>query len=145
MVRMLEGIENVMAVELGFAPLLADDIILLNLEMCSGELPLIFSLPVEQILSLGPRLVQAGAVAISVAAPRGSLPSADGRLISGRIHGRSLFARSLETVHSAARLGIPIIGGGGVWNHEEAAIMLSAGAVAVQLDASLWLPKGEAA
>jgi len=44
MIQMLEGIENVMAAELGFAPLLSDDIILLNLEMCVGELPLIFSL-----------------------------------------------------------------------------------------------------
>ena len=55
MVQMLEETENVMAVELGFAPLLADDIILLTLEMCLAELPLIFSLPVEQVLSLGPR------------------------------------------------------------------------------------------
>ena len=51
MVQMLEMQENVMAVELGFAPLLADDILLLTLEMCLGELPLIFSLPVEQVLS----------------------------------------------------------------------------------------------
>src|SRR5512141_573128 len=46
MVRMLEAQENIMAVELGFAPLLANDIILIILEMCLGELPLIFSLPV---------------------------------------------------------------------------------------------------
>ncbi len=69
MVRMLEEIENVMAVELGFAPLLANDILMLTLEMCMGEIPLIFSLPVEQVLSLGPRLVQDGAQAISIAAP----------------------------------------------------------------------------
>ena len=55
MVRSLETQENVMAVELGFAPLLSDDIIMLTLEMCLGELPLIFSLPVEQVLRLGPR------------------------------------------------------------------------------------------
>ncbi len=73
MVRMLETHENVMAAELGFAPLLADDILLLTLEMCLGELPLIFSLPVEQVLSLGPRLIQEGAQAISIAAPRGAL------------------------------------------------------------------------
>ena len=73
MVRMLEEIENVMAVELGFAPLLANDILMLTLEMCLGEIPLIFSLPVEQVLSLGPRLVQDGAQAISIAAPRGAL------------------------------------------------------------------------
>src|SRR5215216_8194427 len=36
MVRMLESQENVMAAELGFAPLLANDIILMTLEMCSG-------------------------------------------------------------------------------------------------------------
>jgi len=68
MVRLLESHENVMAVELGFAPLLADDIILLTLEMCLGEIPLIFSLPIEQVLSLGPRLMQEGAQAISIAA-----------------------------------------------------------------------------
>ena len=84
MVRMLEETENVMAVELGFAPLLADDIILLTLEMCLGELPLIFSLPVEQVLSLGPRLMQEGAQAISISPPRGALNMNDGRIITGR-------------------------------------------------------------
>src|SRR5512147_84366 len=74
MVQALEMQENVMAAELGFAPLLANDILLLTLEMCLGELPLIFSLPIEQVLSLGPRLMQEGAQAISIAAPRGALP-----------------------------------------------------------------------
>ncbi|HLF73940.1 MAG TPA: hypothetical protein VI524_06320 [Anaerolineales bacterium] len=147
MVRMLEAQENVIAAELGFAPLLADDILLLTLEMCLGEVPLIFSLPVEQVLSLGPRLVQAGAQAISIAAPRGALsPTAGtplsargrGELITGRLYGPSLFPRSLETVHSAARLGLPVIGAGGVWNRENAEAMLSAGALAVQVDAALW-------
>src|SRR4026209_20326 len=73
MVRMLESQENVMRADLGLAPLLADDIFLLILEMCVGEVPLIFSLPIEQVLSLGPRLVQAGAQAISISAPRGAL------------------------------------------------------------------------
>ena len=138
MVRMLEEIENVMAVELGFAPLLADDIILLTLEMCLGELPLIFSLPVEQVLSLGPKLVQAGAEAISISPPRGALTT--DHLITGRLFGPSLFPRTLETVHSAAKLGIPIIGAGGVWTKENADAMLSVGALAVQVDAALWNP-----
>ena len=76
MVQSLEGRENVAAVELGFAPQLADDILLLTVEMCQGELPLIVNLPVEQVLSLGPRAVQEGAAAISLAAPRGMLPNA---------------------------------------------------------------------
>jgi len=138
MVRSLETQENVMAVELGFAPLLANDIILLTLEMCLGELPLIFSLPVEQVLSLGPRLIQEGAQAISISTPRGALPANHSSLITGRLYGQSLFPRSLETVYSAAKLGLPIIGAGGVWAKENADAMLSAGALAVQVDAALW-------
>ena len=140
MVRMLEGIENVMAVELGFAPLLTDDIILLTLEMCLGELPLIFSLPTEQVLALGPRLIQEGAEAISISSPRGALMNDDSELISGRLYGRSLFPRSLDIVHSAVMIGIPVIGAGGVWTDKDAADMLSAGAMAVETDASLWIP-----
>lgn len=139
MVRTLETQENVMAAELGFAPLLADDILLLTLEMCLGELPLIFSLPVEQVRSLGPRLVQGGAQAISISAPRGALaPTGRGGLITGRLYGPSLFPRALETVYSAAKLGLPIIGAGGVWTKENAEAMLAAGALAVQVDAALW-------
>jgi dihydroorotate dehydrogenase (NAD+) catalytic subunit len=138
MVRMLEEIENVMAVELGFAPLLANDIIQLTLEMCLGELPLVFSLPVAQVLSLGPRLIQGGAQAIGLSTPRGAL-FAD-HLITGRLYGPSLFPQSFETVYSAVRIGLPIIGSGGVWTKENADAMLSAGALAVQVDAALWNP-----
>lgn len=142
MVQALEMQENVMAAELGFAPLLANDIILLTLEMCVGELPLIFSLPVEQVLSLGPRLMQAGAQAISIAAPRGALSKVEGPgvrgLVTGRLYGPSIFPRALETVYSAAKIGLPIIGAGGVWSKENAEAMVSAGALAVQVDAALW-------
>ena len=144
MVQMLEVHENVMAAELGFAPLLADDILLLTLEMCLGELPLIFSLPVEQVLSLGPRLIQEGAQAISISAPRGAMPETKGEgtgergIITGRLYGPSLFPRALETVYSAAKLGLPVIGAGGVWTKENAEAMLLAGALAVQVDAALW-------
>jgi dihydroorotate dehydrogenase (NAD+) catalytic subunit len=148
MVQMLEMQENVMAVELGFAPLLADDILMLTLEMALGELPLIFSLPIEQVLSVGPRLLQEGAQAISIAAPRGALssplPMAEGpgvrAIVTGRLYGPSLFPRTLDTVYSAARLGLPIIGAGGVWSKENADAMLSAGAQAVQVDMALWNP-----
>lgn len=138
MVRMLESQENVMGAELGFAPLLADDIILLTLEMCLGEIPLIFALPVEQVLSLGPRLMQQGADAISIAAPRGALMT--DHLITGRLFGPGLFPRTIEIVHSAAKLGLPIIGAGGVWSKANADAMLSVGALAVQVDAALWSP-----
>ncbi len=141
MIQMLEDIENVMAVELGFAPLPSDDIILLNLELCVGELPLIFSLSADQILRLGTRLIEGGAAAVSMSHPRGALMR-EGKPVTGRLFGRSQFPRSLEVVHSVAALArnVPIIGAGGVWTEQDATDMLSAGAMAVEMDASLWLP-----
>jgi dihydroorotate dehydrogenase (NAD+) catalytic subunit len=145
MVQRLENIENIAAVELGFAPQLADDILLLALEMSLGELPLIVSLPWEQVLTLGPRLVQAGAAALSLAAPRGALPSNTDllnndhwSLTTGRLYGPSIFPQALGIVRDAARLGLPMIGGGGVYSHENVQAMLAAGALAVQIDSVLW-------
>jgi dihydroorotate dehydrogenase len=141
MVQMLESIENVMAVELGFAPLLTDDILLITLEMCAGELPLIFSLPHEQVLTVGSKLIQNGAQAISFSAPRGALPASEGQPVSGRLYGRSLFPRTLELTVNAAKLGLPVIAAGGVWTEKDVTDLLSAGAMAVQTDAGLWVPR----
>jgi len=141
MVRELENMENVMAAQLGFAPLLADDIILTNLEMCLGELPLIFALPHEQVLTLGPRLMDRGASAISLASPRGAVYDKTGNLVTGRTYGPALFPRALDVVHSAATIGLTVIGSGGVWSNEDAESMLKAGAMAVETDAQLWVPK----
>lgn len=141
MVRELENAENVMAVQLGFAPMLSDDIILLTLEMCLGEMPLIFALPHEQTLTLGPRLIQHGADAISLASPRGAIYDNGGNLITGRMYGQSLFPRALDVVRSAAMIGIPVVGAGGVWSEADVESMLKAGAMAVETDARLWVPK----
>jgi len=140
MIEMLEEVDNVAAVELGFAPLLADDIIVVVVEMCLGELPLVVSLPSEQILKVGPRVIEEGAQAISLSAPRGALMK-DSSLVAGRLYGPSLFPQTLEVVHSAVKLGLPIIGAGGVYTQDAAQDLLTAGALAVQIDAGLWLPK----
>jgi dihydroorotate dehydrogenase (NAD+) catalytic subunit len=138
MVQALESAENVMAVELGFAPLLAPDIILLAVEMCRGELPLIVSLPAEQVLDLGGRVLETGAAALSLAPPRGTLER-DGILIQGRLFGPALLPRSLDIVYSAARLDLPIVAAGGVSSEADAQAFLRAGALAVQVDYRLWL------
>lgn len=140
MTRQLEGLENVLGVELSFAPLLADDIILLAVEMCAGELPVIACLPQEQVPRLGASIIARGAAAVSLAAPRGSLRRA-GRTLSGRLYGPSLFPQSLETVQVAARIGVPVIGAGGISSESDVQAMLAAGALAVQLDSTLWLPR----
>jgi dihydroorotate dehydrogenase (NAD+) catalytic subunit len=140
MVELLEGVENVMAVELGFAPLLTDDIILTSLKMALGELPLIVSLLAEQAISLAPQVIEAGAAAVSLAAPRGSLniPPGSDELITGRLYGPGSFPQSLETVRRLAGAGMPVIGGGGIYKQEQVDVMKEAGAMAVQLDAVLW-------
>ena len=138
MVESLEGVDNVMAAELGFAPLLTDDIILTSLEMAMGELPLIVSLPADQILRLAPRVMEAGAAAVSLSAQRGSLMTDNRSLITGRLYSPSLFPQSLETVRRLAGAGVPVIGGGGVYKREQVEVMREAGAIAVQLDAVLW-------
>lgn len=133
MVRMLESVENVAAVELGFAPLLADDILLMAVELSAGELPLIVNLPWEQVLRLGPRTVAGGAEAVSLAPPRGLVEG-----VSGRLFGPALFAQSLLVAREAVRAGIPLIGGCGVYSRENASAMLEVGVLAVQVDAVLW-------
>jgi len=141
MVRALENIDNVMAIELGFAPLLADDLILLAVEMSAGEAALVVSLPFDQLLRLGPQVLDRGATALSIAPPRGALACGE-RLITGRLFGPALLPESLELVRTGSGVGLPIIGGGGVFSSADAQAMLAAGAVGVQLDVVLWLAGG---
>ena len=137
MVRLLEGLENIAAIELGFAPLLSPDIVRLALGMSLGELPLIVNLPFEQVLTLGPVLIETGAAALSFAAPRGALPG-QGGMVTGRLYGPGLYPQSLDLLRSAARLGLPVIAGVGVYSALQAGTMLDCGALAVQLDTVLW-------
>lgn len=138
MIESLEGVENIMAAELGFAPLLTDDIILTAIEMSLGELPLIVSLPMEDAVRLAPRVMEAGAAAVSPAAPRGSLSADDGSLVAGRLYGPGLFPQSLEIVRRLTGAGVPTIGGVGVYRQTQIESMKEAGALAVALDAVLW-------
>jgi dihydroorotate dehydrogenase (NAD+) catalytic subunit len=137
MVRALEALDGILAVELGFAPLLADELILRALEMSLGELPLIVSLPSEQLLRLGPGAIELGASALSIAPPRGSAAHR-GALLSGRLFGPALLPQAMHLVQVAARIGLPIIGG--VFEADEASAMLEVGAMAVQIEAGVWLP-----
>ena len=138
MVESLEGLENIAAVELSFAPQATENIILLTVELSLGELPLIVNLPLEQILSVGPQAIAKGAAAVCLAVPRGMLLTVNGEIITGRLNGASLFPQALLTVRNIAREGIPVIGAGGVQSKVNADAMLSVGALAVQVDASLW-------
>ena len=58
--------------------------------------------------------------------------------VAGRLGGPALFPQVLMTVRDAVHANLPVIAAGGVGSKENADAMLSVGALAVQMDASLW-------
>lgn len=138
MVQTLETMEGISGVELGLPPEVNQEAVLEFSGAISGELPWIARLPLEQALELGPLLVNAGAAAISLGPPRGTLPLSSGKLAEGRLYGPAIFPFALHIVRRLRRLSLPVIGAGGIYSQEQTKAMLEAGAIAVQLDAVLW-------
>ena len=66
------------------------------------------------------------------------LPGPDSALIHGRIYGPGIFPLALAAVRTIKDVGVPVIGAGGVYQPGDVDAMLSAGAIAVQLDSVLW-------
>lgn len=133
MIERLEGIEGIMGVEIGLPPDIDPDTAFNFAQAALGELPAIVRLPLEQADELAHVVIEAGASAVSLGAPRGKL---DG--ISGRIYGPSVFPLALRAVEKLAGAGISVIGAGGVYQPKDVESMLGAGALAVQVDAILW-------
>ena len=139
MVRRLEGIEGVMAVEIGLPPGARGDEALAYVEAGFGELPLVVSLSCamaeEAWLKELPGL---GVSALTLSAPRGTLPGGSGRPVSGRLFGPALLPQVLAGVHAVRHLGLQVIAGAGIFRRQDAQAALDAGAYAVQLDGVLW-------
>ena len=139
MVRQLEGLDGVAALEIGIPPEASGSHALAFIEAAFGELPIAAHIP---LTSAGEgwveKLREAGASAISLGGPRGALPSDTGRPVNGRLYGPGLFPLMMAAVQNARRLGIPVIAGAGVYRGREAQALRDAGAWAVQLDTVLW-------
>jgi dihydroorotate dehydrogenase len=133
MIEQLETIEGVMGVEIGLPPDINPDIAFDFAQAALGELPTILRLPLEKAEELAPAVMEAGASAVSLGAPRGKLEG-----ISGRMYGPAVFPLALRAVEKLAGLGIPVIGAGGVYQAQDVDAMLEAGARAVQVDTVLW-------
>ncbi len=133
----LEMIDNLLAVEIGFPESIdgreAEEIVSAAL----GELPLIARLPLTRSIELAPRVTAAGAVAISLGPPRGSLEEGDG-FLHGRLFGQAIYPLSLQVVGELAKNGVPVIGAGGIFKRAQAEEMRRAGAWSVQVDLALW-------
>ena len=145
LVQQVEGLENVVGVEIGFPPRIEAGLAAAIAARAAGELSVIACLPLENALELANSLKQLapGAVTmVSLAAPRGVLPAVDGKLVQGRLYGPGLLPAALNLVQEVAQCGLPVIGSGGIYTPQAARAMLSAGAAAVQLDAVLWNVEG---
>jgi dihydroorotate dehydrogenase (NAD+) catalytic subunit len=142
MARRLENVEGVNGLEVGMVSDANADMVIACTQAASGELPVIIQLPMERCVDLALGAIQAGAVAVSLAPPRGLFPAQDGELIQGRLYGPTILPMALRVVHELTRLGIPTIGAGGIYYQAQMQAMLAAGALAVQLDSVLWRGAG---
>jgi dihydroorotate dehydrogenase (NAD+) catalytic subunit len=139
MVRMLEGLENVMAVELlvQAEPIEAQGDLVEA--ACSGELPVIARVPVTASTILVKMAEEAGAQAVSLGPPRGTLRAPSGELVSGRIYSPLNLAFGLENVQRwRSILELPVLGSNGSDSSEHMGMIVQAGASGVQLDVGLW-------
>jgi len=142
MVSRLEGLAGIAGIELGLAP----DVDIQNAKAfastltaaAGGEFPVVVRLPLERASYLATALAEFDLAAFSLGPPRGLLPGTQSNLVRGRLYGPGIFPLALAVVHDLKSLGIPIIGGGGVYRPAQVDAMLAAGAIAVQLDSVLW-------
>jgi dihydroorotate dehydrogenase len=139
MMQKLEGLENVMAVEILVRTEPFDEAQALITAACSGELPVIARVPLTASVKLVNLIQDSGAQAISLGPPRGSLPAPKGEFVSGRMYGSAMLALGIEAIQRfVAEVDLPILGGCGVTTQPELAGAIEAGAAGVQLDYSLW-------
>lgn len=138
MVRLLEGAEGVAGVEIGLAPDVSPKAAAAFLAASQGELPLVARLPLERAIELAESVIAAGAAAVSLGAPRGAMSITGGEVIQGRLYGPAVFPLALAVVRALSGRGLTVIGAGGIYKQADIDAMLSAGAIAAQLDASLW-------
>jgi dihydroorotate dehydrogenase (NAD+) catalytic subunit len=139
MVHRLEGVEGVMALEIGLPPGIRGSEAREFVQAAYGELPLVISMELNMAEEAWiADLPKWGAGTVCLSAPRGILPDDSGRPVSGRLFGPSLLPMALAAVHTARKHGLQVIAGSGVYRTQDAQLLREAGAFAVQLDAVLW-------
>jgi dihydroorotate dehydrogenase len=134
----IEELENILAIELGVEPDATPELVRDLLAAVSGELPVIAQLPPVRIDELADVALGAGVAAISFAPPRGTLQAKDGKLVSGRLYGAALYPQTLELARPLGKQKPQFIASGGIESKAQGEVLLKAGALAVQVDISLW-------
>lgn len=139
MVRSLEELDGVAAVEISLPLNMKDNDSLDLIDAALGELPLVLCVPLDQLnTGLISRAVQLGVSAVSVSAPHGMLPLAGNTTVHGRCYGPGLLPLALQALACLRDMDVPFIAGCGVYDTAGIETMLKAGAAAVKLDTVLW-------
>lgn len=138
MIRKLEGLENIMAVELGLPPNCTPQLLSQLMDAAFGELPVILCLDPEQIPILKETLSEINPSVLRLTEPRGTLPDARGELVSGRLYGPGIFPAMLNAAGQLKDFGHPLIVNGGIYNQSQAKVLLEMGVTAVGLGSLLW-------
>ena len=132
MIRKIEGLENVLAIELGLSPECTPEALAEYMEATIGELPAIPCLNPDQVPVLLPALKELSPTAVHLTLPRGALPGLDGALVTGRLYGPAVFPQMLKAAQTLMDAGLQVIADGG------GEAMLSVGVTAVGLAEALW-------
>ncbi|MBG0788602.1 MAG: hypothetical protein H0S79_26230 [Anaerolineaceae bacterium] len=141
MIRKLEGLENLLAVELGLAPDCTPEQLADVMTAAEGELPTVACLSPEQLPVLLPVLKEMNLIALHLTQPRGALPGPDGALVSGRLYGPAVFPLMLSATRAAVKTGLAVIVDGGIDAKTQAEALLALGVLAVGLGVTLWSVK----
>lgn len=138
MVGKLEGLENVLGVELGLPPDCTPEMLGEFASAAAGELPAALCLGPEQVPVLLALLTDLQPAAVHLTAPRGALPGPEGALIPGRLYGPAITPVMLSAVKRLVDAGLRVIVDGGGYGRESADAFLDCGVMAVGLGAALW-------
>jgi dihydroorotate dehydrogenase len=138
MVREVEGLENVTAIELGLPPGLGTKKQMELVQACIGELPVFVCLPLDAVNNaLIDQLAPLGDMGLVLSAPRGVLRQ-NGKTISGRLFGPALHPQMMAALCRLCSAGLPVVAGCGIFSKEQGEDALAAGAAAVQVDGWCW-------
>lgn len=156
MVSRLEGLPNLLGVELSLPPEISAEQAVEIARQAAGELPLILRLPLDRAASLASELAQRlqaleaehegllpSVAAISLGAPRGALalPQEDPEVLAvvqGRLFGPAIFPQTLAAAQAVVASGLAVIAGGGVYERRQIDALLACGVLGVQIDAAFW-------
>lgn len=142
MVRMLEDTDGVAGLEIGVESGASEDAVSALVQAAVGELPVLVRPALADVVRLGGEAADAGASALTIGPPRGSLPGRDGTLVSGRVYGPAVRPMAMEVLREASICGIPLVCSGGIGSFIEVEETLAAGAAGVQIDLTLWKSVG---